>query len=151
MNLFKLLFWVIWGAVATLLFNKKSWKALRNKLKWKKPEDQAKLIWNELLELWNEIVDSVKDLSDSEQVQEFCKLWKTKLKKVIKEAKAEWNDFLNEHLPKLEKALKECESSTKKTVKTAKKTIKKKANAAKKSVTKTVKKAKKTITKKVKK
>ena len=66
---------------------------------------------------------------------------KEKLRKFIKEAKVNWNDLIKEHLPKLEKALKNLEKDVKsKTIKAVSK--------ARKVATEKVKEVKKAIKKK---
>lgn len=124
MKLIKFILWLCSWATLWLLYAKKSGKDLRSQLKWKSNEEQAKAIWNELLELWKVLTDDLKKLPENKQVQELIKLWKAKLELLIKDAKFNKCQALKSYLPELEKALKSAKSDiktmTKKAVKQAK-------------------------------
>lgn len=150
----KLLFWLVSWATLWVLFAKKSWKKLRDQLKWKENEEKAKIIWTELLSIWKEILEEVKDLSESEAAEKLKTLWKEKLETLTKEIKENWNEKLKELLPKLECAVEEGKKiATKKAwdfTKCASRKCKEIKKEVKKEAVKTTKEVKKTVEKKIK-
>ena len=143
MKALRFIFGLLSWATIWLLCAKKSWKTLRGELSWKTSEQKAKIIWNELMEVWIEIAALLKDLPESKQVKELTKLWKDKLTDTIKMAKE--SDTLKEYLPKMQTALKEIEAWLKKQWAKLKKQWVKWWNHIKKKVNKTVDKLKKKV------
>lgn len=108
MKAIKFLFGLVSWATIWLLCAKKSWKTLRGELSWKTSEQKAKIIWEELLEIWREVTWIIKSLPENEHIKELTKLWKDKLTIMIEEAKN--SECVKEYLPKIQAALKEVES-----------------------------------------
>lgn len=118
MSLFKVLFWATTWLAAWLLLAKKSWKEFRKDLEWKSNEEKTKIFWKEILSIWKDLVEELKNLSETEQVEKLKTLWKEKLEfltdeiknrwvKKISQAKEIWKNKLDELLPKLEKTIDE--------------------------------------------
>ena len=118
MSLFKILFGATTWLAVWLLFAKKSGNELRNDLKWKTSEEKAKILWNEILKTWKDLLEELKKIPENEQIEKIKILWKEKIEILKDEIKKQgwekisdfkdfWKEKLDELLPKLENTLDE--------------------------------------------
>lgn len=147
MRLFKFILGLVSWATLWMICAKKTWETLRSELKWKTAEQKAKIIWNELVDIWKELANLLQDLPENEQVRELAKLGKDNVVEMIKKAKISWSESVTEYLPVLQEALKEIEKWLKARWSTLKKQWVEVKSDIKKSLSKTVKNIKKKISK----
>ena len=98
MSLFKVLFWATTWLAAWLLLAKKSWKEFREDLNWKSNEEKSKIIWKEILSMWKDLVEELKNDKDTASTIVHAKLvnseiFDMEIKNLIDEGNADIMDF----------------------------------------------------------